>query len=92
MSRLEDALEAAEQRKEAAFPEGTIGVASGEFESRAIFSGFDVDHDELNRFATLAGNVFYAALMQGDIAPRHAFSAAWTEGFLIGLMFTRETD
>lgn len=92
MTRLEGAIDAAEQRKEAAFPEGTIGVAFGEFESRAIFSGFDVDHDELNRYASLAGNVFYAALSQGNIAPRHAFAAAWTEGFLIGLMFTRETD
>lgn len=91
MTPLEEAIDAAEQRKEAAFPEGTIGIASGEFQSRAIFSGFDIDHDELTRISSLAGNVFYAALLQGDTAPRGMFSAAWTEGFLVGLMFGRHS-
>lgn len=86
MSNLKRAIVRAEERKNSAFPEGTVGLQTGEFESRAIFGGFDIDHDELNNVSSMAGSLFHTASLQGDLGLRPLFSAAWTEGFLVGLM------
>lgn len=86
MSHLREAIEAAEERKQAAFGDA-VGIAAGEFEGRAIFSGFDIDHDELNEIAIRAGQVFHSASFNGETGPRLLLSSAWTEGFLVGLMY-----
>lgn len=94
MTLLTEAIEAAEARKVAALGDDVSGLAVGDssLQSRAIFSGFDLDHDELTEMANRVGIYFNAALLEGMMGPRPLFSAAWTDGFLIGLLLASSLE
>lgn len=93
MTRLTEAMETAEARKVAAFGDDASGLVGDDpLQSRAIFSGFDLDHDELTEMANRVGVYFNAALLDGMMGPRPLFSAAWTDGFLIGLLLASSLE
>lgn len=93
MTLLTEAIGAAEARKVAAFGDGVSGLVGDDpLQSRAIFSGFDLDHDELTEMANRVGIYFNAALLDGMMGPRPLFSAAWTDGFLIGLLLASSLE
>lgn len=82
-SRLTRAIEAAEARKTAAFGD-VVGVVEGQQQGRAVFSGFDIDFEQLTEVSNMAAMNF-SGLASG-IALGPLFSMAWTDGFLIGLL------
>lgn len=84
MISLADATQAADARKQAAHNMEIGFVFSGEAQDRAIFSGLDVDYDELAEFATRAGRMFCA--YSPEVPLRPLFVAAWVEGLLVGLL------
>lgn len=87
VSRLEDAAEAAEARKLAALGDDTVGVLTAdEQQSRAVFSGFDLDFEELNATSARAGTFFAEMVANTEMSLRTIFTLAWTDAFLLGLM------
>lgn len=91
MSNLEDACEAATQRKQAAIGENASLRHPTEFMARAVFSGFDIDHDELNAIARRV-SYFFAALTIEDMAVHEATASSWIDGFLVGLMLGSQSE
>ena len=86
MNRLETAIHAAEARKSAIFgePEGIEINFSTEEQSRAVFSGFDIDYDDLRPIAERAGRFHAEMALRVNLS--HSHEAAWTEGLLVGLL------
>lgn len=82
-SKLHRAINAAEARKQAAFGD-VEGIVEGFQEGRAVFSGFDIDFNQLTEIANAVG-LNFSGLASG-IALGPLFSMAWTDGFLIGLL------
>ena len=90
--RLADACEAAEFRKQAALgldddAESAMTFTT-EAQTRAMFSGYDVDYAELQKISERAGRFFawYALMM---VPMRIAAQAAWTDGLLTGIQLER---
>lgn len=85
MTRLEQAMLAAEERKVASLDDRTSGLRVGdEYQQRAVFLGFDVDYHELVETQERVG--FYFCKLTPNIGLRPLFSTAWTDGFLTGLL------
>ena len=91
MSLLTDAIEAAEARKNAAF--GEADHASIElpesFHRRAIFSGYDLDDDELTEVAERAGYYMARIAANGDLPLHTICSTTWIDGLLVGIMIDK---
>ncbi len=93
MTRLEDACEAIGARKAAVFSAalendpGVGVVMSDDSQARLMLTGFGVNVDEFQFFATQAGYGF-AGLTASFPLPT-CCGAAWTEGLLVGLMFAQ---
>ena len=86
MSRLAQAMEAAEARKQAALGGEANGLvySDGELQDRMLLGGFDLDYDELSETATRVADYFaHMALMVGL---RSLFTSAWVDGLLTGLL------
>lgn len=87
MTQLAKAMEAANERKSAAFadesPQG-ITLADTELQDRAIFSGFDIGYDELVGTSTHVAELYSRAAH--DIGLRSLFTSAWCDGLLTGLL------
>lgn len=88
MGLLTDAVEASEARKAALF--GEADSASVEipdaFQKRAIWSGFDIDQDELDEMAERAG-LYMARLAANSDMPLHkVFSTCWVDALLLGML------
>lgn len=82
-------MEAALQRKMAvtgteAAGDPEIVYSRGEQDNRAMFSGFDIEHDEL-KGSSLAVGDFYAENAR-LIGLRPLFVSCWCDGLLTGLM------
>ena len=93
MTVLEAAIQAAEDRKRAALGERAGLVAADDpVQARAIFSGFDLDHDELTATANRLSAYFNAHYLDGMTGIRALFAAAWTEGVLVGLMVAQQRE
>lgn len=93
MTKLEAAIEAAEARKAAALGDESVGFVTGDnAQSRAIFSGFDLDHDELTELASRIAVYYHASVHEGMMGIRPLFSSAWIEGLLVGLMVNTLPD
>lgn len=85
MTRLERALDAAEDRKQASLGnQSGLRFPNNELQERAIFSGFDIDYEELTFLAARVGSYFHNSA--GNVGLRALFSAAWVDGLLIGLL------
>lgn len=79
-------MEAANARKIAsmgALPEGEL-IYGTDFAERAMFSGFDIERDELVG-TSIAVASMYAAAAQG-MGLRPLFISAWCDGLLTGLL------
>jgi hypothetical protein len=89
MTVIGDAIEAANSRKLAAgIPDTTdegLVFTQGQFTDRAVFSGFDIDYDELVSVIETVG-AFFTTQACGAHPLIPLFRAAWTDGFLTGLM------
>lgn len=88
MSVLEDAARAAEARKAAAIGE-TINAeikSPTHLQRAAVFSGFDLDIQELDETAERAGYWFAQLAASGDLALRDVFSTCWVDALLVGIM------
>lgn len=87
MSRLTAAMEAVEARKNASFGKDASGLVVGSvFQDRAVFSGFDIDYDELVTTSNLVAQHFNAAAGSGMVAIYQLFFACWVDGLLTGLL------
>lgn len=86
MSRLEAAIQAAEDRKTASLGDDASGLvfSSTEMQDRAVFGGFDLDYDELLDTATRVGNYFTG--MASGVGLHALFLACWLDGMLTGLL------
>lgn len=90
MSVLEQAIKAAEKRKESAgitAPEPgaqSLVMSTGADVDRAIFSGFDIDYEELTNWIMNQTAFFFT--QSGSRGLVHTFSGCWADGFLTGLM------
>lgn len=92
MSVLEGAIDAANERKKAVgLPEydpsgaGILTYAETSMDDRAVFSGFDIDYDDLVKYSNIASCVFaQQACNEHPLLP--LFRACWVDGLLIGLM------
>lgn len=88
MGTLAEAIEAAEQRKEAVLGEEAVGLPgiafTNESETRALLSGWDIDFEEFVEISQRAG-MFFAKCALVASTPETC-RAAWTDGFLIGLL------
>ena len=87
MTQLAKAMEAANERKSAAFadksPQG-IALADSELQDRAIFSGFDIEYGELVGTSTQVAELYSRAAH--DVGLRSLFISAWCDGLLTGLL------
>jgi hypothetical protein len=92
MRNIARALEAAELRKQAAgveAPSGThLKFTSGEDMDRAIFSGFDIEYDELLQAVDNASWFFVQAALSTGLST--LFKACWSDGLLTGLMLAQQ--
>lgn len=93
MSRLEKAMQQAQERKElVARGAGANEVHSayglvfsdGDFQDRAVFSGFDLDYGELVSTSCNVGDELCRA--STVIGLRSLFIAAWCDGLLTGML------
>lgn len=86
MSTLTDAIVAADERKSAAIgdAEGPVVYTGGDFSERAIFSGFDIDHDELIDVSRRAASLFANQAM--NLPLLHVFMCCWVDALLVGCM------
>lgn len=90
MTRLTDAVDAVEARKESALGTDQSGLVTGDNgQSRAIFSGFDIDFDELTEMTERVAIYYNAAVQEGMMGIRPLFSSAYIEGMLVGLMLAK---
>jgi hypothetical protein len=86
---LARAIDAAEDRKRSALGEPETSdpilmVSGSKLREQLIFSGFDIDVDELIQTSTIASLHFTNwARTYGLVT---LFSSAWTDGLLVGLM------
>jgi hypothetical protein len=93
MTSIEKAVEAAEQRKSAIFgseddsPRLETGTKDGE---RAVYSGFDINVDELHEVAGRAGLLFARHADYSGLVP--LFEGCWADGFLVGLLAARQAN
>ena len=92
MTVITDAIEAANARKLAAgVPELAPGepnrlhFSEDEMDDRAVFSGFDLNYNELVRVVEAAGT-FFTMQACGEHPLIPLFRASWADGFLVGLM------
>jgi hypothetical protein len=87
MTSLERAMAAANERKMAALSdddsEGVV-FAEGEFQDRAVFSGFDIQYGELIGTSAAVANVYTQAAHGTGLRP--LFISAWCDGLLTGLL------
>lgn len=85
MTRLEQAMKAANDRKMAAVggDEGIV-FSDSELADRAVFSGFDVEYGELVSTSTHIGE-FYSHNAHG-MGLRPLFISCWCDGLLTGLL------
>ena len=85
MIALEQAVIAAEERKVAVFGECEPGLEmGGEQHMRRLFSGFDIDPDELMRIVEHVQTFFHAS---GAVLPApFLYGSAWCDGILVGLL------
>lgn len=89
MSGLEEAIAAAEARKEAALgiqpgAPARFGVTASEELDRAVFSGFDLDYEELTVTALRAARIYHGQAATMPLLP--LFISCWCDGILVGLM------
>lgn len=84
--RLEEAIKAAEARKSASLNTEQVGLvfSDNDFQDRAVFSGFDLNHADLVETSNRIG--WYFTQMASNIGLRPLFTAAWTDGLLVGLL------
>lgn len=85
MSALQRAMLAAQGRKMAGFG-NQVGmvIADSEQQDRAIFSGFDLDYDELVATSTSVAEAYTQAAFNLGLGP--LFISAWCDGLLTGLL------
>ena len=93
MSNLTEALEAAEQRKEAVLGNEALVNMPSELQARAVFSGFDINHAEFNEVVERAG-IFFASLAASTdhLSLHQVIATAWVDAFLTGLLYRSDTD
>lgn len=85
MSSLKRAMEAAQQRKTAGIGDGEgIVMAESELQDRAIFSGFDIEYEELVATSVAVAEMYSRAAYNLGIGP--LFTSAWCDGLLTGLL------
>jgi hypothetical protein len=78
-------MKAAEQRKLASIgDERGVILADSELQDRAIFSGFDIDYNELVATSTNVADHFSQAAYVFGL--RALFTSAWCDGLLTGLL------
>lgn len=82
--RLAQAVELAEARKQASAGGGKGVIYTQE---RLVFSGFDIDYDELCEIAQRVGRLFHSAA--GGMGLQPLFISTWVDGLLVGLMFAK---
>lgn len=94
MISLNEAVKATSARKDAVLqlPEGAAGVtfSSGEFQDHAMFSGFDIDTDELARIATEMGSFLTGLSRNVGLLP--LFVSCWCDGLLTGLFAAKQLE
>lgn len=82
-------MDAADQRKNAALGEpenpNTISIPTQE-QRRAIFSGFDLDEDELTDVAERAGSYMANVASSGSMTLPQTFATCWIDALLVGMM------
>jgi hypothetical protein len=88
MSVLTEAIQTANARKTAGLPveaePGSLIYGENQ-DGRLVFSGFDIDYDELLTVIANAGSFFtQQACTNEPLIP--LFRACWTDAFLVGLM------
>lgn len=87
-SILEQAFADAEARKNAAVGErsGAEAVQPTKLQRRAVFSGFDIDGEELDNMIERCG-YFFAGFASSAPVPLHeAFATCWADALLLGMM------
>jgi hypothetical protein len=94
MSLLTDAIEAAEARKTAAFGEtdhATIELPEA-FHRRAIFSGYDLDDNEMLEVSERAGYYMSRIAANSDLPLHTVCATTWIDGMLVGLMIAKLSE
>jgi hypothetical protein len=85
MSKLERAMQAANDRKLAAVGAGEgIIFSDSELQDRAVFSGYDIEYDELVKTSSTIAE-FYSQNAH-NVGLRPLFISAWCDGLLTGLL------
>lgn len=84
MSQLQKAMQQAEDRKRLVSDENGIVLSRSEFEDRAVFSGFDIEYEELVGTSTAVGEAYCHGARV--IGLRALFISAWCDGLLTGLL------
>ena len=91
MSRLEDAMGRALDRKNAAFNASGEGVSMADESTVALmFSGFDLDIAELCRVGAFVGRVMLQVLEKGG--PEAILTGAWLDGLLTGMFLAGDQE
>lgn len=85
MSKLEQAMEQAHTRKQL-IGQGQQGIvfSDGKFEDRAVFSGFDLEYDELVSTSTNIADLY--CQMANLMGLRSLFISSWCDGLLTGML------
>lgn len=86
MTRLEQAMQQAEARKQAGAGHGRQGIvfADSELQDRAIFSGFDIEFDELIGTSQAVADMYCQAARA--VGLYSLFISSWCDGLLTGLL------
>lgn len=89
MSRLEDAVQAVEDRKQAVFDQHDEAemIFGSNFQDRVMFSGFDLNYDEMQEIAQRVATAFAAMVVFTSVSPVDLYASAWVEGLLTGMFY-----
>lgn len=88
---IQEGIDRANKRKQAALGDIANLVHSSEAGDRAIFSGLDIDYQELATTAHAVGVSVALGTVQA-MPVSAAVATAWVDGLLIGLLMGMEID
>lgn len=91
MISLSKAIDQAEDRKVAVMGESPgLHFSPSEEHDRLVFSGLDIDYDELQQVGLSVSRYFHGQSAGVPLLP--LFAAAWVDGLLIGLLAAQQKE